>query len=124
MTRLEKYKDVLIPVDDVAYVEYRKPDKSSWDESESAKGTYVRIRSGYAYGTIKISDKNVLDDFKKWYDETMNRIGSNTCSGGVPGGGWWTCTTSENIGEEPFDISPHAVWSTATVQHDGVEHPL
>lgn len=74
MTRLEEYKNVLIPVDEVAYVEYRKPDKDSWDEGESSKGTYVRVRNEYGYGTIKISKSNVLDDFKKWYDETMARI--------------------------------------------------
>lgn len=75
MTRLERYKDILIPVDDVAYVEYRKPDKGAWDEGESSKGTFVRLRNGYVYGTIRISKSNVLDDFKKWYDDTMVRIG-------------------------------------------------
>lgn len=78
MTRLERYKDILIPVDDVAYVEYRKPDKNAWNEDESSKGTFVRIRNGYVYGTIQISKSNVLDDFKKWYDDTMARIGQKS----------------------------------------------
>lgn len=76
MTRLERYKNILIPVDDVAYAEYRKPDKGAWDKGESSKGTFVRLRNGYVYDTIQISKSNVLDDFKKWYDETMARIGS------------------------------------------------
>lgn len=76
MTRLEKYKNILIPVDDVSYVEYRKPKKNAWstDEDDNA-GTYVHVRDGYMYGSIRIGKKNLLDDFKKWYDDTMARIG-------------------------------------------------
>ena len=114
MTRLEKYKNILIPVDDVAYAEYRKPEKGSWDEEG---GTYVKVRNGGVFNPIKLSKKNVLDDFKKWYDETMARIGP----GNGNSTGWFTFGST---GEEPFDVSPRATWSTITVQHDGMEHPL
>lgn len=77
MTRLEKYKDILLPVDDIAYVEYRKQDKKTWSghDYDEETGTFVRIRNGWFFNLVKISQKNVLDDFKKWYDETMSRIG-------------------------------------------------
>ena len=118
MTRLEKYKNILIPVDDVAYVEYRKPKKNAWStDGDDSAGTYVRVRDGYVYSSIRIGKKNLLDDFKKWYDETMARIG-----GGNNSNGW---VTFGSIGEEePLDVSPYATWTTTTVQHDGMEHPL
>lgn len=125
MTRLEKYKDILIPVDDVAYVEYRKPDKKTWSghDYDEETGTFVRIRNGAFFNMIKISKKNVLEDFKTWYDETMKRIGKGDEIGN------WHFTYGPNVypgdEEKPFDVSPLATWSsTTTVQHDGMEHPL
>ncbi len=123
MTRLEKYNDILIPVDDVAYVEYRKPDKKTWSghDYDEETGTFVRIRNGYFFNMIKISKKNVLDDFKTWYDETMKRIGKGEEKTGV----WQWAYPDTNDSEKPFDVSPLATWSgTSTVQHDGIEHPL
>lgn len=120
MTRLEKYKNILIPVDDVAYVEYRKPKKNAWstDEDDSA-GTYVRVRDGYVYSSIRIGKKNLLDDFKKWYDEMMKRIGK-----GDEIGNWHFTYAYPEDEEKPFDVSPLATWPTTTVQHDGMEHLL
>ena len=122
MTRLEKYKDILLPVDDIAYVEYRKPDKKTWTghDYDEETGTFVRIRNGWFFNLVKISQKNVLDDFKKWYDETMKRIGK-----GEETGIWQWAYPNTTDSETPFDASPHATWTTTTmVQHDGMEHPL
>jgi len=121
MTRLERYKDILIPVDDVSYVEYRKPKKNAWStDGDDNAGTYVHVRDGYVYGSIKIGKKNLLDDFKKWYDETMKRIGK-----GEETGIWQWTYLNPTDSEKPFDVSPHTTWtSTTTVQHDGIEHPL
>lgn len=123
MTRLEKYNNILLPVDDIVYAQYRKQDKKTWTghDYDEESGTFVWIKNGWYFNMVKISKKNVLDDFKKWYDETMTRIGK-----GEETGTWtWTYTSPEND-NTPFDRSPHVTWSTlgTMVQHDGMEHPL
>lgn len=78
MTRLEKYRDALIPIDDVSYVEYRNyPDAKG--------GTYVRVRQYDSFlSSIKIGEENLLDDFKTWYDSIMkNKEAVGTANIGV-----------------------------------------
>ena len=78
MTRLEKYRDALIPIDDISYVEYR-------NYPDAGGGTYVRVRQYDSFlGSIKIGEENLLDDFKAWYDGVMkNKEAVGTAKIGV-----------------------------------------
>ena len=70
MSRLEQYREFLIPVDDVMYVEYRKPNKKGFGDNEREGGTYVWINmGGGASRNIKIGKKNLLEDFQKWHKQ-------------------------------------------------------
>ena len=72
MERLEKFKDWLIPIDSVVYVEYRKSNKARLGlEDDDSAGTYVKVATGEngILSSIKIGNRNLLDEFKAWFDK-------------------------------------------------------
>ena len=73
MARLEHYKDFLIPVNEVVYAEYRKPNKNALAEDEMEGGTYiwVKLDAGMCKA-VKIGKKNLLDDFQKWHKQFID----------------------------------------------------
>ena len=146
MSQLERYKDFLIPVDDVLYVEYRKKNDYTIDPSKTV-GTFVYVNVDSCFQrAIKISKKNVLDDFKAWYDQVMSRAvlkrKTSQSVENMPSVG----TEPENGGpNETVDLSPHhchvqtlsdgqtvvtilngpeSTARSCTAQQDGSEHPF
>ena len=115
-TRLERYKDFLLPVYDIAYVEYRHPNKDAILRDDVEGGTFVCIRIQNGIGTtkdIRISKGNVLSDFHKWYAKMLEppktvpineftHGGSSNTEGGISD--WeWRCVPK---GECPYKWFP------------------
>lgn len=68
MSKFERFLNVLLPVSDIIYAEYR-PRKTNIESSRLSYdvGTFVHVKNGNVFSeTIKVSDDDVLESLLDW----------------------------------------------------------